>query len=157
LPGPGQKLYERKQQECKAGGVSLVEIDLLRAGPWMLLVPEDQVPASHRTTYRVCVYRAWPKGHAEVYRVPLRERLPIIRIPLRQTDPDATLDLQALIDQCYRNGGYDEDINYQTELDPPLSSEDTHWADALLRRKRRRPEAAAKKPGPRRKRPGKKT
>ncbi len=55
-PGEGRDLYKRKQLECRQGGVNLVEIDLLRAGPWALVVPEDMVPKSHRTPYRVFVY-----------------------------------------------------------------------------------------------------
>jgi hypothetical protein len=69
--------------------------------------------------------------------------LPVIRIPLRQTDADVPLDLQALIDQCYRNGDYEDDLNYQTDPYPPLDPDDARWADALLRklgrRSRRRP------------------
>jgi len=42
------------------------------------------------------------------------------------------LDLQALVDLCYRNGGYD-DIDYRAEPAPPLAPEDAGWADALLR------------------------
>lgn len=38
--GPGRELYERKQQECREGRVNLVEIDLLRSGPWVLAAPE---------------------------------------------------------------------------------------------------------------------
>jgi hypothetical protein len=132
VPGPGQDLYRRKQQECKEGGVNLVEIDLLRSGPCVLAVHESFVPPSHRTTYRACLFRAGAPWIAEVYRAPLRERLPAIRIPLRSTDQDVPLDLQALIDQCYRNGGYDEDIDYQRELDPPLAADDAGWAHELV-------------------------
>ncbi|MBI3467685.1 MAG: DUF4058 family protein [Planctomycetes bacterium] len=138
VPGPGKDLYQQKQQECLKGRVNLVEIDLLRSGPWVLSVPEDSVPESHRTTYRVCVFRARAGWLGEVYRVPLRERLPVIGIPLRANDPDVPLDLQALVDQCYRNGAYQEDIDYQREPNPPLSEEDARWADALLRKQRRR-------------------
>src|SRR5712691_11835927 len=134
LPGEGRNLYQRKQQECRAAGVNLVEIDLLRAGPWVLAVRESLVPASHRVPYRVCVYRPRDKDAlGEVYRVPLRERLPVINVPLRETDADVRLDLQALIDLCYRNGGYDEDLDYQAEPSPPLTPGDARWADALLR------------------------
>jgi hypothetical protein len=150
VPGPGRELYVKKQQECRASGVNLVEIDLLRAGPWVLCVPEYCVPASYRTTYRVCVFRAGAAWLAEVYRVPLRERLPIIKIPLRPTDADVLLDLQILIEQCYRNGGYDEDLDYHNLPGPPLAPEDARWADALLRAHRRRdarrPPAPAKRP-----------
>jgi hypothetical protein len=73
----------------------------------------------------------------EVYRVPLRERLPVISIPLRPADPDVPLDLQQILEQCYRNGGYD-DIDYTAEPDPPLKTGDAAWADALLRENARR-------------------
>jgi hypothetical protein len=139
LPGEGQELYRRKQRELRDGRVNLVEIDLLRAGDRVLAVGASRIPASHRTLYQVCVYRAATALPCyEIYRAPLRERLPIIRLPLRSTDPDVPLDLQAVIDQCYRNGGYDEDIDYSVEPNPPLSAEDTRWADTLLREAGRR-------------------
>jgi hypothetical protein len=133
LPGPGQKLYRKKQRECKKARVSLVEIDLLRSGKRVLSVPLRRIPIAYRTTYQVCVRRGWRLGKAEIYRVPLRERLPIIKIPLRKTDADAPLDLQALIEQCYRHGGYDNDIDYKTELDPPLDKADKAWTEDRLR------------------------
>jgi len=138
VPGEGQELYLQKQRELKEGRVSLVEIDLLRAGRRVLSVPPHLVPASHRTTYQVCVRRGSQPGIAEVYAVPLRVRLPIIKIPLRETDQDVPLDLQALIDQCYRNSGYDEDIDYKVEPEPPLDADNATWADALLRGQGRR-------------------
>ncbi len=61
----------------------------------------------------------------------------MIKIPLRPTDRDAYLNLQAILDQCYRNGGYD-DIDYRSEPDPPLLPDDASWADALLREHGRR-------------------
>ncbi|HVC92995.1 MAG TPA: DUF4058 family protein [Pirellulales bacterium] len=144
IPGPGRKLYQQKQRECREGGVNLVEIDLLRAGPWVLTVPESMVPASYCTTFRVCVYRA-AGTLGEIYRVPLRKRLPVIEVPLRESDADVPLDVQALVDQCYRNGGYDEDISYRDELEPPLAPGDRRWADALLRKHGRRAVPAARK------------
>ena len=116
LPGEGQELYRRKQQELRDGHANLVEIDLLRAGDRLLSVGASRIPVAYRTPYQVCVYRATADIPCyEIYRVPLRERLPVIKIPLRLTDPDIPLDLQALIDQCYHNGGYDEDIDYSAE------------------------------------------
>lgn len=137
--GEGQELYRRKQRELRDGQVNLVEIDLLRAGDRVLSVGPSRIPASHRTPYQVCVYRAAaPLPCWEVYRVPLRERLPVISIPLRLTDLDVPLDLQALIDQCYSNGGYDADIDYGVEPDPPLDAADAQWSNALLRQVGRR-------------------
>jgi len=138
LPGEGQDLYLKKRDELKQGGVSLVEIDLLRAGQRVLAVPPDRIPGSHRTPYQVCVRRAWQSTSLEIYRAPLRERLPILRVPLRQSDRDVLLDLQSLIDQCYCNGGYDDDLDYHLPPSPPLSPDDDAWADALLRSQGRR-------------------
>jgi hypothetical protein len=137
--GPGRELYRQKQRDLAAGRVSLVEIDLLRAGPHVLQVPLAQYPPSYGTPYKVCVHRGW-KASAEIYRVPLRERLPAIRIPLRDTDADVPLDLQALVTQVYRHGRYD-DIDYTVPPVPPLGPEDEAWADELLRTAGKRPAA----------------
>ena len=133
LPGEGQELHLKKQQECRAGGVRLVEIDLLRDGKRVLAVAESLVPADYKTSYRVCVRRGWQPMEVELYKVTLRERLPGIRVPLREADADVALELQPLIDQCYRNGGY-EDLDYSREPQPPLSPDDAAWADELLRK-----------------------
>ncbi|MCL4204028.1 MAG: DUF4058 family protein [Pirellulaceae bacterium] len=138
LPGSSQDQYRRKRQELTAGRVSLVEIDLLRDGKRELSVPYDVIPRNYRTTYQVCVRRGWRPDRAEIYKVPLRQRLPIVRVPLRETDPDVMLDLQALIDQCYRNGGYDDDIDYRRDPARPLDPDDARWADELLRSQGRR-------------------
>jgi hypothetical protein len=146
--GPGRELYLKKQGELLAGQVSLVEIDLLRAGRAVLAVKPRRIPPAYRTPYRMVVRRGWLPLQAELYAVPLRERLPSIRVPLRQTDADVTLDWQALLDRCYDNGGYQDDLDYEDEPDPPLPPDDAAWADALLREKGRRRRPAA--PPPRR-------
>jgi len=132
IPGQGQDLYLQKQQEVRAAGVSLVEIDLTRTGRRVMILPPERIPWSYRTTYQVCVQRGWVAQKVEVYRAPLERRLPVIRIPLRETDHDVPLDLQALIDLCYQNGRY-EDLDYQVELAPPLDARDAAWAEELLR------------------------
>jgi hypothetical protein len=143
VPGEGQDKYRKKQQELRNGHVSLVEIDLLRAGTRLLPIPLARLPESHRTPYQVCVRRGWEAVEVEIYAVPLRQALPKIKIPLRQTDPDAVLELQPLIEQCYRNGRYEQTLDYRAAPDPPLDREDARWADKLLReaglRGRKRP------------------
>ena len=135
--GEGQRLFLQKREDMRRAGVNMVEIDLLRGGDRVLMIPRQQIPPSHRTDYQVCAWRASQPGSALVYRVPLRERLPVIPIPLRPADPDALLDIQAVVDQCYRNGGYD-DIDYADEPEPRLKKADAAWADALLREQGRR-------------------
>jgi hypothetical protein len=127
-PGDGQDLYLRKRRELRQGRVSLVEIDLLRRGARAL---SERLPLSHRTPYQVVVRRGHRPAELEVYRVPLRERLPVIGVPLRESDPDAPLDLQAALDRCYRAGRYDT-LDYAVTAEPPLSDDDAAWAQTLL-------------------------
>jgi hypothetical protein len=128
----GRRLYRKKQRELRKGKVSLVEIDLLRAGRRVLSVPTALIPRSHRSQYQVCVRRGWKVLEVEVYRVALREPLPTIRVPLRPDDVDVPLKLQALIEECYRKGRYD-DLDYKQPPEPPLESEDAAWAEELLK------------------------
>jgi hypothetical protein len=67
--------------------------------------------------------------------MPSPYRLPVIPIPLRAGDPDAQLDLQALVDQSYERAGYDLEIDYTQDPIPPLDAEMAGWADQLLRSK----------------------
>jgi hypothetical protein len=151
--GPGRDLYLQKQGELIEGKVSLVEIDLLRAGQWLLPVAPGRLPRSHLEPYRILVRRGWKRSTAEFYSVPLRQRLPGIRVPLRETDEDVPLDLQPVLDHCYDAAGFQDDIDYELEPDPPLDADDAAWADALLREKglRRRPAAPRSRRGRKRK------
>jgi hypothetical protein len=148
VPGEGQEKYLQKRHELRDGRVSLVEIDLVRTGTRPLPVPLDTLPPPFRTTYHVWVRRGWELLKVEIYRAPLRERLPVIRIPLRQTDTDVPLDLQALIEECYRNGNYEDDIDYQADSYPPLDPSDARWANALLRKLGRRSGRRPPRPKP---------
>lgn len=136
--GKGRKLYKKKQDELRKAGAGSVEIDLLRAGKRVFAVPAKDITPAYRTTYQICVRPGWEDDAYDIYRAPLRERLPVIRIPLRRTDKAVPLDLQPLIDSAYENGEYGEDIDYRAEPDPPLDPDDAAWADELLRAAGRR-------------------
>jgi hypothetical protein len=130
--GRGRDEYIRKRDEARAAGVNVVEIDLLRAGQAVTLVPPAAVPPPHRTPYHACVWRASKPGTCLYYALPLRLPLPKLSIPLRPDDADVPLDLQELIDQSYIGGRYD-DIDYRRPPDPPLAAEDAAWAEAVLK------------------------
>ena len=132
LPGEGQEQYRRKQQELLHAGVNLAEIDLLRVGDWVVAMPWDALEPDTCTPYRVVVRRGRQRFQAEYYPIDLTDRLPTIKVPLRPTDSDVPLELQALLDQCYENGGYD-DIDYAAEPEPPLPPVAARWAAQLLR------------------------
>ena len=132
-----RRANRRKQRDILASGASLVEIDLIRSGRYVLYAPESAVPAEYLAPYRVCVSRGRDVGRAEMYRIRLQDRLPPIRVPLRDSDPDIPLDLQRLIDESYATGTHD-DIDYTKCPDPPLSAADAVWADELLRQQGKR-------------------
>jgi hypothetical protein len=128
-----QTLYRNKRREFLRAGTSVVEIDLLRGGTSVLYAPADEREWRDPAEYYACVVRGWRQGQAEVYPLRLRERLPAIRIPLRRKEPDATLDLQSLIDQVYQKGAYHRTINYRRDPHPPLEGDNAVWADQLLK------------------------
>ncbi|MEO8497829.1 MAG: DUF4058 family protein [Planctomycetota bacterium] len=133
----GRTKYVQKQLECLAAGINLVEIDFVRQGDYILAAPYSLILPRFRTPYLICVVRDEDADQAELYRAPLRERLPNIPVPLRRGEPDAVLQLQQLLDDCYRDGRYYR-TNYQAAPDPALTGEDAEWADKLLREHHRR-------------------
>ena len=72
-------------------------------------------------------------GRKEQVHFSLRARLPSIRLPLRQGDPDAVLDLQAMVDRAYYFGAYHRSTRYTRDPHPPLTGDDARWADELLK------------------------
>jgi hypothetical protein len=146
-PGPNRDQYRRKQHEICASDANLVEIDLNRFGTHALAFTLSELRRDKQTAYMGCVTRATRRGIAEVYPMPLWEHLPIIKIPLRPDDADVPLNLQAIVEQCYRNGGYEGTLNYAVDPDPPLFGADEDWADDWLHKKGLRP----RKKSPRRK------
>jgi hypothetical protein len=132
-PGKDLNAYLAKQEELMLSDVSLVEIDLLRAGTRAFQYDFDLWPKQIRHHYAACTIRAGQKSRrAELFGFNLRDRLPAIPIPLRPGDKDAVLDLQALVDLAYEDGGYD-DTNYRLPPDHPLAADDEVWSNDLLR------------------------
>ena len=129
--GPGLVAYRQKQDECRQGGVNLVEIDLTRSGTRELLVNEWPQARQHPSMYAASVWRAAEPNRCALYRIRLPDRLPTIKIPLRAGEADVTLDLQEIVDQAYASGRQDKLINYAKPVEPPLSDVDAAWAATL--------------------------
>jgi hypothetical protein len=129
-PGPGRTKYLKKRRETIRAGANVVEIDLLRAGkPVTLATPT--VVGRRWAVYHASVFRAIAPDQIEYYARTLRSKLPNVKIPLRKKDKDVRLDVQALIDEAYRKGRYD-DIDYREPLDPALAADDANWVEQLL-------------------------
>jgi hypothetical protein len=154
MPGDDREKYVRKQREIVRSETNLVEIDLLRCGRHVVAVPAAKIFPHQRTPYSVCVRRVTLRTKARVYFIPLWATLPTVMVPLRPTDADVPLDLQALIEQCYRRGRYEGNINYRLDPDPPLSGPEAEWTLELLRGKGLRPAEPPKRKGKRKPRRG---
>jgi hypothetical protein len=132
----GRTSYRQKQAEFRAGGVNLIEIDLLRAGPHVTSVSLAELRAAGAFDYHVCVSPADTPGRCVVAAFRLADRLPTIPVPLDPGLSPVALDLQAVFDRCYDDGPFAELARYaRRDPDPPLAPEQRAWADALLREK----------------------
>ena len=127
----GRNPYRRKQLEYIAAGVNLVEIDFIRTGSFIVAAPVDRIPWDMRTPYIVCVRRVQRPEHAEIIPIAMDQTVPNFRIPLRPSDPDIVLQLQPLLDDCYRRGRY-ASIDYTVPPRPPLDAKAAAWAEELL-------------------------
>ena len=129
VPGTGRELYCRKQDECRAAEVNLVEIDLIRGGrPTTVFATSGRIVEDARAAYHVSALDFSNAGRALYFPMPLREPLPKLPIPLREKDQPAVLDLQAVIDAAYERGCYWRDIDYARPPVPPLPKADAEWA-----------------------------
>lgn len=130
----GRSMYRRKQRETRRAGVSLVEVDFIRRGRRIVDVPDVVVKSLKRCDYLVNVVRHPPDDY-EIYPVRLRDSLPKIRVPLKAGEEDVVLDLQAAFDRAYDAGPYSVRIDYLSPCEPPLTEDDSVWADELLKTK----------------------
>lgn len=120
--------YQRKRRRILADSVHLIEIDLLRGG----IRPRLEEPVAE-APYYVVLSRVEQRPWVEVWPLPLPEGLPTIPVPLWKPDPDAALDLGALVASVYERGGYEDRIDYrEAPPAPPLSQEEAAWVDHLL-------------------------
>jgi Protein of unknown function (DUF4058) len=131
VPGAaGRESFEKKRREIMYSPTHWVEIDLLR-GKRTVRVPRKAGP----NEYLVHVSKSGQRPQGLLYPIRLQRRLPIVPIPLKPADPDARLDLQAVVDAAYENANYDLEVDYRGEPTPPLSGKLAEWADQLLRSK----------------------
>ena len=135
--GPGRDSYLDKQHQVWQSTTHSIEIDLLRAGPHVLAVPERVARRRGPFAYLTCVNRALGRrDQFELYRRKLPERLPRIQVPLAAGDIDVVLDVQAAVAQLYAAGQYRTRLNYDEPCVPPLSAEDQAWANERIQETR---------------------
>lgn len=123
--GPDRQQYVAKRSVLLASSVNFVEVDLLRGGEGM------PVSGWIQCDYGIMVSRYVERPQVDLWPVMLRQRLPKIPVPLTTAYPDATLDLQDVLNEQIESAGY-EDYIYNRVPKPPLSSEDANWARIVM-------------------------
>jgi hypothetical protein len=120
--------YQRKRRELLRSQAHLLEIDLLRGGTR----PPLAYPISP-AAYYVMLSRVALRPRVQVWPIRLQEPLPVLPVPLLEPDPDAALDLGALVAAIYERGAYAILIDYRQSPPPPvLGKEDSAWLAQLL-------------------------
>jgi hypothetical protein len=126
--------YQRKRHALLRSSAHLLEIDLLRGGSRPPLdAPVTPAP------YYVTLSRVERRPKVDVWPIQLDAPLPLLPAPLREPDPDAPLNLGAVVASVYERGGYKILIDYRQAPPPPsLSESEMRWLDEHLRSAKRR-------------------
>lgn len=127
--GADRRKYLRKRDEYFAGGVNVVEIDLLRAGERMPLGTPSPVP----NDYYILVSRAAELPQADVWGFSVRDPFPAaIPVPLNPEDAPQPLNLKSCLDRAYDEAELFRRIDYSQPPVPSLRDADAAWAKELL-------------------------
>jgi hypothetical protein len=123
-----RNIYIDKRSRMLRSDVSLVEIDLLRAGQRMPMADPPEEP------WCVVIARAGGQGQAGVWPIGLREELPTVPIPLLAEHGEVPLDLQQAVDEVHDDLGLKPNSRelYDRQPEPPLSANDLAWAESVL-------------------------
>lgn len=132
--GEGVRDYAERRMELLHTRTHLLELDLLRQGTRIQLL--GKLPPA---PYYVFLSRWQRRPWTQVWPVAPRDSLPVVPVPLLPPDPEIALDLQAAVKACFDLVGYARLLAYEGPIpSPPLSREETDWADTLLRAAGRR-------------------
>jgi len=130
--GEGRQAYERKRNQVLASLTHLVEIDLLRGGQPLPIL------GAAKSDYRIVVSQSNRRPSAQLYAFSVRQEIPSFPVPLKTGEEEPLLDLQGILRKLYERGRYYLAIDYAKPAQPPLLSEDTAWADSLLKEQKLR-------------------
>jgi len=124
----GRSKFVRKRKEILRSKANWVEIDLLRKG-----VSHSHFPRGAEVSYLVFSSPVRIRPDSEIWPIRLQDCLPVIGIPLGHPDPAVPLDLQNALTMAYDRAAFDVTIDYTQPPNPPLSPEQSVWAQEQLR------------------------
>ncbi|MBV9390043.1 MAG: DUF4058 family protein [Chroococcidiopsidaceae cyanobacterium CP_BM_ER_R8_30] len=124
--GEGRQVYERKRNQVLASFTHLVEIDLLRGGQPLPIL------GATKSDYRIVVSWSDLRPSAQLYAFSVRQEIPSFPVPLKTGEEEPLLNLQGILERVYERGRYYLAIDYTQPPQPPLTKEDTAWANEFL-------------------------
>ena len=131
--GAGNAAYRRKQEQILNSPIHFIEIDLLRGGNYAVWIPADEIEAFGAWDYLVTLRDRDAPEEGQFWRVGVRDPLPAFAVPLVAGVAPVPLDLQATFARCYDASRLAENLDYNAAPKPPLSPDDSAWADGVLR------------------------
>jgi hypothetical protein len=117
--------YLLKRRELLNGGIHLVEVDLLRWGRRVVPTLPDQ-------PYHILVSRADELPQSRVWSFGLVDSIPTAPVPLIKPDEYVPLPLQEAYATIYAARGFRQRLDYQTELEGPLTEPQRAYIRELL-------------------------
>ena len=132
--------YDRKRRDLLDGGVSLVELDLLRSGDRGVLgeaALAAQATLPGEPEYVALVTRGHvprpPTPRASLFPFWIEKPLPAIPIPIGKGRKELPLPLQPVFDAAYDAGPYRRVLKpYPKEPQPPLPAGKAEWLAGVL-------------------------
>lgn len=121
--GDDREIYLNKRNAYLAGGVNLVEIDLLRGGRRLPLSKD----APKDPEFYILVCRSWEYPRWDYWDFGIRDPLPVIPVPLAPEQADVPLPLRVCMDEAYDGGKYRTRLPYSDPVRPRLSKNDAAW------------------------------
>ena len=124
--GRGRAEYSEKREEAMMSLTNYVEIDLLRAGEPLPVIPQVV------SDYRILVSRGRERRKARLYAFGLQSPIPDFPLPLQPGEPEPLLPLNRILHELYGRARFDLRIDYTQPPVPPLADEYAAWAAELM-------------------------
>lgn len=121
----GRFEYLQKWYETLMSLTNYVEIDLLRTGEPMPVIPQVV------SDYRILVGRGQIPRRAQLYAFGLRAPIPDFPLPLQPEEREPLVPLNQILHELYDRARFDLRIDYKQPPVPPLPDEHAAWAKEL--------------------------
>jgi hypothetical protein len=114
--------YKRKQSQVLESSSHLLEIDLLRDGEHVVHLSRRFI--SRPYDFLIALADANDRQESKLWRLSLRNPLPVLELPLTPDSAPVFVDLQEAFERAWDESDYSATIDYTVALEPPLSEED---------------------------------